>query len=926
MAQRSDNISTHHSKAVNLPAGVGRYNSSLSDLLYQATDCGRRIIEDLFPESQGVFGTKKKFKMRLEEKTPSAEVFLKDNIWRAIDYGGEGIPQDPIQLYAYQHNLDWTSALQALLNIYNVVLPRFNADCISYEAKGIDDKKGDFSYEPGDFDQDDLKLFGPNVTKQHLEQLGWRKVRKTRIVLEDCVVIKSSIIGRPLFVRECRCFGNEETFYKLYDPANPDKQYRFSHYGHKSKNYINGYYESKLMHENETACGISPSKCKPVVIASGDRDAVNVLSMDYKVVYFNSETYKPSDNDMMLIKELGPNVYLIPDIDDTGRREGKKMALRFPWLKVAWLPSDLLTHKDWRGYPMKDLRDWMSLGHNNSDFNHLINLAPAADYFVEKENGNIYINVEYLHNFLHLNNYGTIEVQMGETKQRKMVRLNGYILEIIEDYTEIINFLKNNLPSNYRHNEKYNLLLSSRAISERTFQLMPSIEGELDKPEKGIERIYFKNCVVTITAGGIEVIKASDYKGLVLENSVIKHNFTMPKELPLLFDFSNPREPIIKEYISNSYLLLLLINTSRIYWQEEYKRSGLKLQDYYDNYNGMITSEFLTEDENRKQYESLNNKLFNLGYLLTSYKSKSEPKAVFIMDAFSTPDNRNNGGTGKGTITSALNKVVSCCQISGRDSKILQNNHCYDRVTPSTRIIIVDDYNPTKVTMGFFYPNITDGLTVNPKGKNSFHLGYEQSPKFVFTSNSVPENLDPSTIRRLYFCPVGDWYHEKTDSNRYPSSHAPKDDFGIDLMQDYTEEQWNADFALMMQCIQYYSHCNVNQVKVDAQAEILEHRINKELVNEDFQEWADVFFADSQIFGKKLERKTVFESYIEFTGDRAIRPKKFKKIMMAYLEENGIELNNCVDRQKDGRVIGTNANGTSVEYFYFSKIEDSTVA
>lgn len=54
-------------------------------------------------------------------------------------------------------------------------------------------------------------------------------------------------------------------------------------------------------------------------------------------------------------------LYNIPDIDDTGRRKGKELALKFTEIHTIWLPAWLKKYKDNRGRCRKDLRDWMEI-------------------------------------------------------------------------------------------------------------------------------------------------------------------------------------------------------------------------------------------------------------------------------------------------------------------------------------------------------------------------------------------------------------------------------------------------------------------------------------------------------------------------------------------------------------------------------------
>lgn len=100
----------------------------------------------------------------------------------------------------------------------------------------------------------------------------------------------------------------EVKFYKIYEPLNPDKQWRFSYTpeGVKPKDYINGLSELKALYREfnsreEAAFKKNPAnaekpykeqKLQEAFICSGERDALCVKSLGFSPIWFNSETYK----------------------------------------------------------------------------------------------------------------------------------------------------------------------------------------------------------------------------------------------------------------------------------------------------------------------------------------------------------------------------------------------------------------------------------------------------------------------------------------------------------------------------------------------------------------------------------------------------------------------------------------------------------
>lgn len=165
-----------------------------------------------------------------------------------------------------------------------------------------------------------------------------------------------------IFARKCKYTdenGKERNFFKIYKPQTTDKAYRFVYYpeGERPKNYINGYEELKKAYEVEQALNEEVDdtndskhtkkhfKLECAVICCGERDALCCRSMGYHPIWFNSETYTPTYNEMECIRELVEKIYYIPDLDETGVRRASAIALTHLDIKIVWLPDWLRKYK-----------------------------------------------------------------------------------------------------------------------------------------------------------------------------------------------------------------------------------------------------------------------------------------------------------------------------------------------------------------------------------------------------------------------------------------------------------------------------------------------------------------------------------------------------------------------------------------------------
>ena len=68
-----------------------------------------------------------------------------------------------------------------------------------------------------------------------------------------------------------------------------------------------------------------------MVITSGGSDAVNLLSLGFQPVWFNSETAAIRADDIQLLSKMARRVILIPDIDATGIAQARTLARSSTW-------------------------------------------------------------------------------------------------------------------------------------------------------------------------------------------------------------------------------------------------------------------------------------------------------------------------------------------------------------------------------------------------------------------------------------------------------------------------------------------------------------------------------------------------------------------------------------------------------------------
>lgn len=252
----------------------------------------------------------------------------------------------------------------------------------------------------------------------------------------------------------------------------------------------------------------------------------------------------------------------------------------------------------------------------------------------------------------------------------------------------------------------------------------------------------------------------------------------------------------------------------------EVKKNSVKLLDYIDiNYmiwrKNIIDRDFVKTSDVKNDYQkfieniSKNKPLplqTTIGYLLSTYKSRTENKATIFNDEVISEN--PEGGTGKGLVFQGIGQFRKIAIIDGKtfsDTKSFP----YQIVSLDTDIILFDD-----VHQGFNFENkfslITEGIQLEWKNKDAVKLDVKDSPKIAITTNYAIKGSGRSHDRRR---------HEIEASQYYSEGFTPKDEFGRELFDDWEEEDFNKFDNYMISCLQlYFEHGLVKQDSANMEA------------------------------------------------------------------------------------------------------------
>ena len=898
--------------------------------LLDETRDGLDILLDLYPQAKDCVGNKnKQFKMRLSEKTASATIRKNGaGLWVVHDFGGDDEDLNAIDAWMRVHNWDrsrFGAAVLAIAQEFGIrdeLSPEKNFARVVERAANEDELEGQWYYEIREFTDRELKILGPMVTRDTCERLHWHALEWLGKVKDRRIKEFHSNESFPIFLRECfidhPAEGRPDRFYKVYRPYEPDKKWRFMYFpeGVKPANYINGLAELRKAHEQlnsnkrdnddewqtKKLCDIprpeidrGVTRYYRAVLCSGERDALCVAARGDCPVWLNSETARLDQQDYLAIIRYAGELVNIPDLDATGISRGSAQALKYMEMKTCWLPESLKEMKDNRGRPSKDFRDWCQYFPTMADYFDLMDLAVEAKFWVTKTSEKSgerkhKIDATCLHQFLRLNGFSILHDENENEPQ--LVRVKDNIV-YKKKPCEVRDFVRR-----WASGEKDPDCPAETLRQDTLIRLEHAVRNLI---ATRTQDFYFQNGLVHCHGEDYELHLYRDHslETCVWSQSVIPHDF---RKLPPMFKvewipgetMSDGQTPKFKLEITDpksSHLFGYLINTSRLYWRQEIEEQFPGSPDaqraYHELHPFEIAGDILSEQQREEQAQCLVNKIFTLGYLLHAYKSPSRTWAAFLMDNRIAETNEANGRSGKSFFTEALKQLLHL-DITTLDGKVLdlqKDTHALSDVTRYTRLVRVEDINQF-TSIKDFYNLISGDMRVNPKGLTPYTIPFSESPKFLFSTNYVPGDFDASSDARMLYVTFSDYYHQRTAENPfdYQESRTIHDDFQKNLFDSfYTEDEWNADLNLLMQCEQFYLSLAMKPVKMLPPMQNIIQRKLKTEMGPQFEEWASTYFApDGPNVNKQLVRKCVYETYLKDCPGTKDAMKRFTVRLKAF--------------------------------------------
>lgn len=926
--------------------------------ILQATDGGKNVILEYYPQSSVGFQSRRNFKIRPDDRNASACVFQKDGVWFIQDKGGSDTQAyTAITLVMSKEGVKFPQALEIIASKY---APHLLDAGKGYKVESrprmeivppVDEIQIKYR-EDGKFTEKELSWLGWVIGPTHCEALRLKPVEYyiTRKNEKGKSYKMSPTEDYPIFAYDYGSWG------KIYQPAG---QLRFMSYGQKPDDFIfgdegflNRYHEAKVKNKfpDDGLAGDPDERWEELIICSGGSDALNIHAAGYHVCWLNSETADLKSSDYYILRRLAKEVYICYDLDETGIKNTLKLALKYLELNVIFLPEDL--KKLPAGKPGKFCKDAKDLfmKYRKPDqqnprkiFDNLVKLAFPLKFWYEKadKNGNISydINNEQLYHFLSACGFWKIATTSNK-RGITFCHIKNNIVELIDE-TEIADRCSGFIVEYIKEHPEYYSMSLLNAV-HRSNQIKIGSLGKLRVIEPNFvtwgpnfDHFFFRNTIARVTAEGVEDIPYGNSDYYIYKEKIIDHDFHAVKPFFQIrksealttlenkkksFDPLSPQTKAVQKEIDalrdidryeisfsnwDCTFMRYLYNTGRLYWRKE--ELGIPL----------------SEDEKKEVNLHFINKITALGYMLYKHKDPGQAYGIYAMEIEQSEEGTHLGGTGKSLFMSSIEQLRKQLFINGQDLRNDNAEFLFAGVVKGiTDHVFFDDLNEY-VDLHRFMPMITGKMTVNAKYSNPFVLDYKDSPRVGFTSNHAIRKFDASLRRRTWFTAFSDYYHPE-DPDRGLRERSPYTEFGKNLITNYTPEEMNLFYNFLMQCLSAFLQL---RVRIQPPMQQLEKRMLQRALTDEFIYWAEDYFNEDRL-NTLINKHLAFEDYkatLSKNVANSIKITTFKSKVIDYCRYKGYTFNPeemlQSTNEKERNEIRKKEDGKDVYFFFIATSE-----
>lgn len=668
---------------------------------------------------------------------------------------------------------------------------------------------------------------------------------------------------------------------KIYQPK-AEKGKRFSYFGTKEKNFLfsdekTAAYLQRIKRGEEIE---AEKKIENLVIVSGGSDAINTyFNGGFNTCWLNSETDILEPWQHSRLRSIAKNIVVLYDMDDTGKKYAYKMAIRYMDINLALLPEEM--YRESKG-TCKDVKDffikWNSsqqrmfmqeyFGMNKFEqFGHIVKNALPLKFWMDKmkQDGSdmkkvgVEIDNEQLYRFLSA--YGICKYAY-DNEEYKYVRIRENIVEEIGEkkISGVINQLLRDFIKRtpiYFDKELLNAINRSNQVKGQSLQNISEIKLNFTYNARHQEFLFFRNGALRITENEMEMVPLESLPFHLYADKIINADFHLEKEPIFQVEYSEkyltceedknfpPLEKFVlrKNWGDFSYAQFVY-NTGEVYWRE--KELGFEL----------------SEMQMKEPELNFVSKICALGYVCRKHKEMDKAYMLMCVEDENNKNGEHNGGVGKSLFYYPLRQVRNLWFRDGqlvdpkKDSDLL-----YFGVVPGKTDIVHFDDLQKGFPLNMLFNQITGDMTVRKRFGDAVTIPFHESPVTVLNSNHKPADIDPSKRRRTWFCTFSSYYHPANPNMGIPE-RKPINDFGKNIVDDYTPEEMNKLYFFFAQCIQTYMRINQKVLPV---MDRVERGMLINSISQNVFDWMNDYFDDAAEISNKLNvaiwKNDIFEDF-----------------------------------------------------------------
>jgi len=362
------------------------------------------------------------------------------------------------------------------------------------------------------------------------------------------------------------------------------------------------------------------------------------------------------------------------------------------------------------------------------------NMVDNEEFWSKNEKGNYSLNNKRFKDFLESNDFFKNSPNEGSTFD--FIQKQGIFMKIVYE-KDIKDFVIEWIEQNQCDEGVFNLMTGNLKFFKRDYlSLLKSKSIEVLKDTKDECYLFYRNCIVKITKDKKEILSYSDVNVGIWRDQVINRDY----------------------YPTDHH-------------QAEYRRFIWKIAG-----------------ENRDKYKAFQTVI---GYLLHSFKTNSNNKAIIFNDEVISEN--PNGRSGKGIFWNALKQLRKVQSLDGKTFDF-NKSFPYRSVATDCQVLVFDD-----VKKSFNFENlfsvITEGISIEYKGKDSIKLDVTESPKIIITTNYTIQGDSASFNARKYEVEMSSYFND---------NFTPIMEFGHELFNEWTADEWASFDNYMMNCISIY--------------------------------------------------------------------------------------------------------------------------